>query len=96
MVRPVIYNDFCTLSPKSQNDPMVSQYAHSGIRVRPKTKKNDKFEKTEYIPQGSSPDSKADFPEKSKFGVWRLVLSRYDIVLNIQHIALIVQIYIYI
>ena len=36
--------------------------------------------------KNSSPDSKAVNWKKSKLGVWRLILSRYDIVLPIQHI----------
>ena len=43
--------------------------------------------------KNSSPGSKAVFSEKFVFGIWRLILSRYDIkryiyniILNIQHI----------
>ena len=38
-----------------------------------------------------SPGSKADFGKKSKFGVWRFILSRYDIILCIQHRVLNIQ-----
>ena len=58
------------------------QYTHSGIRVRPETRKNGKSEKGLYISlKNSSADSKADFSEKSKLCVWRWILSRYDIIL---------------
>ena len=40
------------------------QYAHSGIRVRPKLRKNDKFEKRALFPKNNSPGLKVDFPEK--------------------------------
>ena len=43
--------------------------------------KNDQFEKNVMSLKNSSPGSKADFSEKSKFGVWRLILSRYAMVL---------------
>ena len=39
------------------------RYAHSGIRVRPKTKTNDKFEKNASLKK-CRPDSKADFPKQ--------------------------------
>ena len=44
---------------------------HSGIRVRPKTRKNDNFEKKTLCIKNSSPDSKADFSEKLVFGIWK-------------------------
>ena len=72
--------------PSSENDPMdqgYGRYAHSGIRVRPKTRTNDKFKKRTIYLKDSSPDSKADFSEKLLFGNWRLMLGRYDIILNI-------------
>ena len=40
------------------------QYAHSGIKVQPKTRKNDKFEKRAISLKDSSPASKADFSKK--------------------------------
>ena len=64
------------------------QYAHSGIRVRPKRRKNDKFEKWIISVKNSSLDCNADFRKKSLVGVWRLILSRYDIRLHIYHIIL--------
>ena len=51
------------------------------MRVQPKTRENHKLGKRAISRKNSSPDSKADFPEKSKFGTWRLILVRYDIVL---------------
>ena len=42
------------------------RYAHSGIRVRPKTRKNDKFEKRPLFLKNNSPGLKADFPQKVK------------------------------
>ena len=49
------------------------RYAHSRIRVRPKTRKNAQFEKRALSLKNSSPDSKADFSEKFLFGIWRLI-----------------------
>ena len=49
---------------------------------------NDQFEKTATSLKNSSPDWKVDLSKKSNFDVWRLILIRYDIVLNIQHIIL--------
>ena len=40
-----------------------------------------KFEKKAISLKNSSPDSKADFPEKPLLGVWRFISSRYDIIL---------------
>ena len=60
------------------------------IRVRPKTKKNDKIEKRTTSLKNSSPDSKADFSEKLVLGIWRLILVRYDIVLVRYDIILII------
>ena len=67
------------------------QYAHSGIRVRQKTRKNDKIEETAIFLKNSSLDSKADFWKKSTFGIWRLILTGYDRILNIEHIILTIQ-----
>ena len=67
------------------------QCAKSGIRVRTKTRTNDKYEKILYFYKNSSPDSKADLGEKSKFGVWRLISSRYDIVFVRYGIILIIR-----
>ena len=39
------------------------------------------FEKKAMFLEISNQGSKADFSEKSKFSVWRLILVRYDIVL---------------
>ena len=57
---------FCT---KNEDDPMVDTHADSGIRVRPKTRENDKFEKRAISLKNSSPDSKADFSEKFVCGI---------------------------
>ena len=75
----------CFFYQKSEDDPRVDTYAHSGnvIRVQPKTMKNDKFEKMIISLKNSSPDSKAVFVRKSLLGLWRLILSRYDIILSI-------------
>ena len=43
---------------------------HSGIRVQPNTRKNDKFEKRAISLKNSSPDSKADFMKKFILGAW--------------------------
>ena len=43
-------------------------------------KENDKFEKRATSLKIGSPDSKADFSEKSLFGSWRSTLVRYDII----------------
>ena len=67
------------------------QYAHSGMRVRPKKIKNGKFEKRTMSLKHSSPDSKADFVKKSLFNTWRSILSRYGIILHIYHIILNMQ-----
>ena len=64
------------------------RYTHSGIRVRPETRKNDKFGKRALSLKNSSADSKAVFSEKFLFGIWRLMLSRYDIILNIYDLIL--------
>ena len=40
------------------------QYAHSGIRVQPKTKKNDKLGKRAISLKNDSQDSKADFSQE--------------------------------
>ena len=42
---------------------ILGRYAHSGIRVRPKTTTNDKFEKMSLSLKNDTPDSKADFSE---------------------------------
>ena len=42
------------------------QYSHSGIRVRPKTMKNDKLRTRSISLKNSSPELKADFPNKNK------------------------------
>ena len=66
------------------------QYAHYGIRVWQKTMKKVKFEKKAVSWKNSSPGSKADFSEKSLFGIWRLILGRYDIKWYIYDIILII------
>ena len=53
-----------------------------------KTMKNGKFKKRSVSLKNSSPDSEADFSEKSLLGVWRLRLSKYDITLHIYHTRL--------
>ena len=55
----------------------------TGIKVWPKTAKNDKFVKKGFSFKNSSPDSKEDLSEKLVLGIWRLILSRYDIIWNI-------------
>ena len=54
----------------TKNKTIQGRYAHSGIRVRPKKKENDKFEKRAVALKNSRPDSKADLPKKSQ--VWCL------------------------
>ena len=58
----------------------------SPIRLWPKPRKKYKFGKRAIPLRKSSPDSKTDFSEKSLLGIWTLILSRYDIILNIEHI----------
>ena len=42
------------------------QYAHSGIRVRSKLRKSDKFEKRTLFLKNNTPDLKADSPQHIK------------------------------
>ena len=44
-----------------------------------KTMNNDKFKKSPLTLKNSSPDSKADFSQRLLFGIWSLILIRYDI-----------------
>ena len=50
--------------------------------------KKYKFEEISVSVKISSPSSKADFSEKCLLGIWRLILSRYNIKLNIYRIIL--------
>ena len=61
------------------------------MRARPQTRGNDKFEKRALSLKNISPDSKADFSEKLLFGIWRLILIRYDLILVRYDIIFIVQ-----
>ena len=56
--------------------------------------KNAKFGTNLYL-KNSSPDSKADLGKKLILRVWKLILSRYDIVLHIYHTISIFSICIY-
>ena len=60
----------------------IHTYRYTGIRVRPKTKENSKFEKRTISLKTSSPYSKADFSEKSNFGVWKQILGAWHMILN--------------
>ena len=40
--------------------------------------------------KNSSPDSKADFSEKSVLGILGIILSRYDLVIHIKHVIYVV------
>ena len=75
--------------PKCEEDPMFNTH----IMVQGFSRKHGKCQvrKKDCIYQNSSPDSKADFSEKSLFGIWKLILGRYDIMLHIQHIILNIQ-----
>ena len=64
------------------------RYTQCGIRVRSKTRENDKFEKRTLSLKNGSPDSKSDF--SFLFGIWRLILSRYDIKSFVYDIKLII------
>ena len=70
----MIYYDFAFLTKTS-----YGRYAHSGTRVRPKTRKNEEFGKRGISLKNNSPDAKTDLWKQSKFDVWRLILSRYNI-----------------
>ena len=49
------------------------------MRVWKKLGEKVKFDKMSVSVKNSSPGSKADFSEKFLFGIWRLILSRYNI-----------------
>ena len=57
----MFYNDFHDFTKKTTRS--YGRYAHSGIRVRPKTKENDKFGKNS-ISKNNSPGLKATFPKQ--------------------------------
>ena len=64
-IREMFYTDCVVVYEKIKLS--YGQYTHSGIRVQPKTRENDSFEKKLLSPKNSSPDSKADFSEKLIF-----------------------------
>ena len=53
----------------------IHTFWHNGSGI----KENDEFEKKAVSGKNSSPGSKAIFLEKFVFGIWKLILSRYDI-----------------
>ena len=56
------------------------RYAHPGVRVWQNLRKKGRvWRKGLHLVKNSSPGSKADFSEKFSFGIWRLILSRFDI-----------------
>ena len=62
------------------------RYTHSGIRVRPKTRKKHMFAKKAISLENSSLKLKVWFFQKVRYDVKRFILSRYDMILNIYHI----------
>ena len=50
----------------------------NGLDIENK-ERNDKLKQRPPPLKNSSPDSKADFSEKLVFGIWRFILSRYNI-----------------
>ena len=56
---------------------------HSGIRFRPKTMNNNKLTKVAYL--SKTTQARRLFLKKTKFGIWRLVLNRYDRVLHLRY-----------
>ena len=60
----MFYNVFFTFY--EQMKMILWSIRTSGIRVRPKARKNDKFEKRTISLKNSSPDLKADFPKQVK------------------------------
>ena len=59
----MLYKDFHFFTKSKMI--LWSTHTHSGIRVWPKTTKNDKFEKMTVSLKNNSPGLKVDFPNKS-------------------------------
>ena len=78
--RPVFYNEVSLFF--KENEMVLWSIRTFWYKGSAENKENGKFEKKLYL-KNCSPGSKADFSEKSKFGIWKLILSRYDIILNI-------------
>ena len=77
----MFYNDFSEFYTKVKM--ILWSIRTFWYRGSAENQKNDKFQKRAISFKNSSPDLKADFSEKSLFGISRLILSRYDVILNI-------------
>ena len=82
----VFYLEFSLFTQKHKNDLTVDTHIWV-LGARNKKRLNSRFGKRNMFLKTNSPHSKAVF-RKNKFGVWCIILVRYDIVLYVGHIVL--------